>query len=110
VFEEFLAAEVGLLYALFGEFRYHFGFCCDSGMVGSGYPEGILAVHSCTAHKDVLNGVVEHMAHVEHTGHVWRWDDDAERLTCVGSAVEQVVAKPIGVPFVLHFGRIVFSS
>ena len=41
-------------------------------MVSSGYPEGVFAHESGATDEDVLDGVVEHVAHVEDSGDVWR--------------------------------------
>ena len=77
-------------------------------MVGAGNPQRVFAMHTCAAHKNILNGIVEHVTHVEHTGHVWRRYDYSIGLTAVGLAVEQFVLEPVGIPFVLYLGGIVF--
>ena len=74
--EEFLASEVALLYALLGQAIYDLGFGCYRGMVGARHPEGILAVDAGLADEYILYGVVEHVAHVEHTRHVGRRNHD----------------------------------
>ena len=82
--EELLACEIGFPDALRGEFGDDLGLRSDRGMVGAGHPEGVLALHARAAHEDVLNRIVEHVTHVEHTGHVWRGNDDCIRLTIIG--------------------------
>ena len=89
--EKLVARQVALLDALVGQFLHHLGLRGYRGMVGTGYPEGILAFHAGSAHQDVLNGVVEHVAHVEHTRHVGRRDDDAVRLAAVGFRTKELV-------------------
>ena len=64
VFEELLACEVALLDTLLGKLLHHLGLGCDRGVVGTGYPAGILAQHACAAHQNVLYSVVEHVSHV----------------------------------------------
>ena len=48
----------------------------DAGVVGARQPEHLLAIHARFAGQDVLDRVVQHMAHVEHAGDVRRRDDD----------------------------------
>ena len=73
VFQEFLARQVAFLDALFREFLHHFRLRCNRGVVGAGHPAGVLALHAGASHQNVLNRVVEHVAHVEHARHVgWR--------------------------------------
>ena len=72
VLEEFVACQVVLLDALLSETPHYLCLGGNRRMVGAGHPASVLALHACPAHKDVLYGVVEHVSHVEHTGHV-RW-------------------------------------
>ena len=89
--EELLTGEVALLDALFGELLHHLGFGSDRGMVGTRHPASILAQHTCTAHENVLDGIVEHVSHVEHTRHVGWGDDHCIGLAAVGLRVEEFV-------------------
>ena len=42
-------------------------------MVGTRHPASVLALHAGAAYKDILNGLVEHVSHVEYTRHIgWR--------------------------------------
>src|SRR5262245_58615520 len=56
-------------------------------MVSSGNPERLIAGHAAPADEDVLEGVVEAMAHVEHGRHVRRRHDDRERLAIATGSV-----------------------
>ena len=51
----------------------------DAGVVGAGLPQHVLAAHALEAAQDVLQRVVERMAHVQRAGDVGRRDDDANR-------------------------------
>ena len=53
-------------------------------MVGTGHPACVLTLHAGTTHKDVLYRVIEHMAHVKYTRHIWWRDNNRVRLTIVG--------------------------
>ena len=57
-------------------FRHHLGR--DPGVVGAGLPERIVAHHPVPAGQDVLQRVVERVAHVERAGHVRRRDHDGK--------------------------------
>ena len=48
----------------------------DAGVVGARQPEHFFAVHARLAGEDVLDRVIEHVAHVEHAGDVRRRNDD----------------------------------
>ena len=57
-------------------------------MIGAGLPEHVAPVHPPIAAEDVLQRVVERMAHVQIAGDVRRRDDDAEGFC----------ARPLGPP------------
>ena len=82
--EEFLAGKVGLLYSFCGEFGHHFCFRGNCGMVCAGHPQCILPLHTRTADEDVLYGIVEHMAHMEHARNVGRRNHYAVWVAVVG--------------------------
>ena len=84
VLQELLAGEVHLADALLCQFVHHLGLCSNRGVVGAGYPAGVFTFHPCAAHKNVLNGVVEHVAHVEHSRHVGGRNHDGIRLAAIG--------------------------
>ncbi len=52
----------------------------DAGVVGSRLPQHVLAVHPPIAAENVLQRVVERVAHMQIAGHVRRRNDHAERL------------------------------
>ena len=108
MFQKLVAREVALLDAFGSQFLHHLGLGGNRSVVGAGHPQGILPLHACAAHEDVLNGVVEHVPHVKHACHVGRGNHDGVGLSSVGFRTEQAVVKPILVPFSLHFARVVF--
>src|SRR6185437_13794496 len=79
-FQKFLAAEIvfGFAFFLF-ERLFHLHLRGDAGVIGAGQPKHFLAAHARFAAQNVLDGVVEHVAHVEHARDVRRRDDDGER-------------------------------
>ena len=100
--EKLLTCEVALLYPLCSKAVDHLGLSGDAGVVSAGHPAGILAIQACFAHQNVLDSVVEHMAHVQHTGHVWWWDDHRIRFAAIGLAAEELMAHPVLIPFALY--------
>ncbi len=108
--EELLAGEVVLFDALLGEGFHHLSLGGDGGVVGAGDPAGVLALHAGTADYDVLDGVVEHVAHVQHAGDIGRRDDDGVGHAVVGLRVEEFLVEPELVPFLLDGTRVVFRS
>ena len=86
MFEELLTRQVTFLDAFLRELFHNFGFGSNRSMVGAGNPAGIFPLHACTAHKNILNGIVQHVAHVQHASHVWRRYHHRIRLSAVGLA------------------------
>ena len=78
-------------------------------MVCTRHPECILTLHAGTAHQDILNGVVEHVSHVEHTCHIGGRNDDCVGFTSVGFAGEEFVVKPVLIPFRFDLFWVVFA-
>ena len=56
----------------------------DTGMVGSRHPQGALSAHAPVPDEDVLQGIVQGVAHVQDTGDVGRWHDNREGLLRIG--------------------------
>ena len=52
----------------------------DAGMVHARLPQHVLAAHALEADQNVLQRVVERMAHMQRAGDVGRRDDDGEGL------------------------------
>ena len=64
-------------------------------MVGAGHPESFIALHSLHTDENILDGVIESMAHMEFTGDVGRRNYDSERfLFGVNFCVEIAAIKP----------------
>ena len=108
VAEEFVACEVAFLDSFGCELGNDLSLGGDGCVVGSGNPEGIFAHEAGAADEDVLNGVVEHVAHVEDAGHIGRGDNDCVGLAGIGFGVEQAVLHPVGIPFVFDGTRVIF--
>ena len=84
VLEELVARQAALVDAAFFEHGHHLCLCGNGGVVGAGNPAGIKAEHTGTAYQHILNGVVEHVAHVQHTRHIGRRYHNSISLTIIG--------------------------
>ena len=109
VLQEFLTAQVVLLDALLSQTLHHLSLGSDRCVVGTRHPACVLAFHTCTAHKDILNSVVEHVSHVQHTCYVWWRYYYSVWFSTVWLAAEKFVVKPVLIPFRLHSLWVVFA-
>ena len=69
-------------------------------------PERVEAAHAVPADQNILQRVVEGMAHVQHARHVGRWDHDAEGVITAG--VGPGLEGPGGFPCLVKAGFSVF--
>ncbi len=77
-------------------------------MVGTGHPQGGIALHPLGADEDVLHGVIHRMAHVQLTGDVRGRHHNGERFFIrVCLRVEVAAVQPELVDAVFHLAGIV---
>ena len=88
MFQELIASQVCFLDALGCEFVYDFRFSGDRCMVSPRHPAGILAFHTGTANQNILDGIIKHVSHVQHTSDVRGRNDDGVRFTTIGFRTE----------------------
>ena len=80
-FQKSLAAEIAAARLLGrGELALHHHLRRYAGMVGSRLPQHVLAAHALVAAQDVLQGIVERMAHMQRAGDIRRRNDDGVGL------------------------------
>src|SRR5690625_2526012 len=79
---------------------HHLRFSSDRCVICTWYPARVVALHPCTAYKDILDCIVQHMAHMQDPGYIGRGDDNGEGLTRIRFRLEVVMFFPIFVPFV----------
>ena len=97
--KELLTGQVTLLDTLGSELLDYLRLSGNRGMVGTRHPTGILTFHTGTAYQNILNGVIEHVSHVEHTRHIGWWDDYRIGFASIGFAGKKFVIKPVLIPF-----------
>ena len=64
-FQEAFAAEVVLVDALFLQLRNDLHFGCNAGVIRAGLPQSFKALHTLPADKNILQGVVECVSHMQ---------------------------------------------
>ena len=96
--QELLARERRFLNTLLPEPGHHLGFGSYRGVVGSRHPAGVHPVHPGTADKHVLQGIVQHVPHVEHACHIRGWYDYCIGRSAVGFRMKVPARKPVVVP------------
>ena len=109
MFQELFTANVvaGLSFLL-AELFLHHDLGGNAGVVGTGQPKHFLAFHAGLASQNVLNGVVEHVAHVQHPSDIRRWDDDGEAGFFRGwIGFEKALIQPCLIPFGFNFGGLI---
>ena len=94
------------LFAREAVFRNPFGFqfgdnlCLrrNRRMVGARHPASIPAQHPRPAHQYILDRIVEHVPHVQHTGHIGRGNHNRIRLTPSGTELNN----PLSIQYLYH--------
>ena len=108
-FHEFFPAQVvaGQAFLLL-QFFFHLDLGGQACMVIARQPAGVVPHHPVPAHQDVLEGIVQGMAHVELAGDVGRRDHHTEGFPAlVHRLMEKALFGPVCIPFFLHRSRII---
>ncbi len=77
-FYEFFSPDVMPFCSIFGKLTLHHVLGGDSGMVCSGKPKRVHSLHPPVPDQDVLEGVVQCMAHMQNACDIGRRNDYAE--------------------------------
>lgn len=107
VFQKFISGEITLFDPFLSKFLDHFCFRCDGGVIGTRHPTGIFPFHSGPTYENILNGVIEHMPHMQHTCDVGWGDQYSERLFFIGFGVKISLFFPVIIPFLLCGGMVI---
>ena len=70
-------------------------------MISAGYPAGVFSLHPGPSDEDILNRIIQAMAHVQHPGNIGRWNHNSIRFPVIGFAVKVSFAQPVLVPMLL---------
>ena len=104
--EELLAAELIAVRALLAQRALYLRLRRDAGVIATRDPNRVVALHAVVADQDVLQRVVERMAHVQLARDIRRRDDHAVRLL-VDLRVEELVLLPELIPLLLKRLRVI---
>ena len=113
VLEQLLATEIiAMPHGTFlDQLTLHHALRGNARVIRARQPQHFLAVHARFAGEDILNGVIEHVPHVQHAGDVGRRDDNGKRRPLfrytLGIRGETIVLFPERIPLVLHRLRFV---
>ena len=107
--EELLTAEVVTGQALLlAEVLLYLDLGCNTGVVGARHPQRLVALHALGADEDILQGLVECVAHVQLAGNIRRRNNDGVRfLVRIDLGVEEAGIDPELVQLVLDRFRVV---
>ncbi len=101
LFDEGVATQVVSRLLLSGKFTLHNVLRGDARMIGARHPERLEPRHPLVPGEDVLQRVVQRMAHVQHAGHVRRRNNYRKFGPGRGFIrMEKPVFPPEGVPAV----------
>ncbi len=110
--DELLAAELVAVQPLVRDGALDDVLRRDAGVIAARHPQRLETLHARVADEDVLQCVVERVAHVENPRHVRRRDDDGVGLPVpVGRGAERAGREPLLQALRLHFrGNVVFGK
>ena len=107
MFHELVAGDLLFGNSLLLELGHNLGLRGDGGVVHSRNPTGVHAQHPCATDQNILDGAVEHVAHVQHAGDIGRRQNHRVGLPSIRFGMEIAAVHPMFIPFVFNlFGRI----
>ncbi|EKD34900.1 MAG: hypothetical protein ACD_75C02138G0001, partial [uncultured bacterium] len=77
-FDEGLAAEIITGFTNGCQLAFHHILRGDACMIGARHPQGVVTAHPPVTGENILQGVVQGVADMKHSGNVRRRDDDGE--------------------------------
>ena len=106
--QELLAADLALVDTLILQRVRHAHLGRDRGVVGPGNPQRLVSLHPSPADQDILQGLVEGVAHVQLPCNIGRRNHDRERLLVrLHVSVERSGLLPFLIPFLFNTARII---
>ena len=109
--KEPFSSKVFLVDAFFFQCFYDFDFGCNAGVVTSRLPKRVIPLHPFLADHDILQRIVQGMAHMQLAGDVRRRHDDRERLfALIHFRMEIFLFHPSVIDWLFDFFRIISLS
>ncbi len=107
-FQEFFTAQFTAIHTLFSQVLFNNILRSNTGVIAARQPQGVIALHPAAANQDVLDGIIQSMAHMQRTGNVRWWYNYGKRsLVWVAGSMEIITLEPKMIPFYLHCIRII---
>ena len=79
-FQKLLTAKIVLVNSFFFQLTDDLNFGCDTGMVCTWLPKGIISLHPFPPDQNVLHGIIKGMSHMELSCNIWRRNYDSIRF------------------------------
>ena len=113
-FEEPFSAEHILGQPFLAHRLHHLGFGCNGGVVGAGHPQGFVSLHAAPTHQNILQCIIQSMAHMQLSGDVRGRHHDrvgfflfSVSIFGVSGCVEIAAIQPKTVDAVFHLLRLI---
>src|SRR5690606_735063 len=110
VFQKLLAAESMFVNPSIFQHLHYLGFGSNGSMVTSRNPAGVQSTHPGSSDKNVLNGFVKGMPHMQHTGYIRRGNTNGNWLPFIVKALKVFVFFPDVIPFLFRYRRIIIFA
>ena len=108
LFDELLPPELGPGEPALAQLPFHDVLGRDPGVIAPREPQGRLAGHAVIADQDILEAVVQTVAHVQHACDIGRRNDDhVRRPAAAGVRREEAPLEPEAIQAVLEILRVV---
>ena len=106
--DECLSTDLVPGLTLFAELPFDDRLRSNSGMVRARQPQDLEPTHSSAARQDILDRIVQDMAHREHAGDIWRRDNNrVGRFGGLQIGRKTALLEPAPIPLLLDGPRLV---
>ena len=107
--QEFLAAQIITSLALFFfNYLFYFNLSCQSCMVIAGHPQGIVAHHAVPTNQNILQSIVQGMAHVQLASDIRRRNNNAKCFVAfLYLSMKITILFPELIPLLLYGSRVI---
>ena len=103
-FKKFFSSQIVFSKTFFSHCLNNFCFCCNGSMVSSGNPQCTITRHSFPTNKNILQGIVQRMPHMELACDIRGRNNDSIRfLLRIPFSMKAVIVGPVFIDFVLNF-------
>ena len=91
-----------------GKVFFHHILGSYTRVVRAGLPQDTIPFHPFVSAQNILEGIIEGMAHVQASGYIWRGNDDRKGgFIRFGTRLKEMIFLPVIIPLLLHLLRFV---